>query len=205
MTNAEKPNESNPPKTIGVVFVDRFADWEFGLLSASAVEWFGARTVAITPNGEPVRSMSGFQLNPLRSANTNENADLDAVAVIGSDLWSSCDAPDVSALLTDVAKRGGVVGGICGATLALAKAGLFDRAGHTSNSRDFVAQAVPDYAGAGNYRDGPGAVADNGVVSAPGSAPGTFAIEFLAALYPEQDSKTDAMRALFAREYAEAS
>ncbi len=142
MANAEKLNESNPPKTIGVVFVDRFADWEFGLLSASAVEWFGARTVAITPNGEPVRSMSGFQLNPLRSANINENADLDAVAVIGSDVWSSCDAPDVSALLTDVRKRGGVVGGICGATLALAKAGLFDHAGHTSNSRDFVAQAA---------------------------------------------------------------
>ena len=205
MANTEKGNESNPPKTIGVVFVDRFADWEFGLLSASAVGWFGARTVAITPNGEPVRSMSGFQLNPLRSANTNENADLDAVAVIGSDLWSSCDAPDVSALLTEVANRGGVVGGICGATLALAKAGLFEGASHTSNSRDFVARAVPDYAGGYNYVDIPGAIADQGVVSAPGSAPGTFAVEFLAALYPEQAGKTDAMRALFAREYAESS
>lgn len=205
MTSIEKPNESNPPKTIGVVFVDRFADWEFGLLSASAVEWFGARAVAITPNGEPVRSMSGFQLNPLRSANPNENADLDGVAVIGSDVWASCDAPDVSALLTDVMKRGGVVGGICGATLALAKAGLFEHAGHTSNSRDFVADAVPGYAGAGNYVDVANAVTDKRIVSAPGSAPGTFAIEFMAALYPEQTGKTDAMRRLFAREYAEAS
>ncbi len=64
---------------------------------------------------------------------------------------------------------------------------------------------LPDYAGADNYVDVAGAVEDKGVVSAPGSAPGTFAVEFLAALYPEQAGKTSAMRALFAREYAEAS
>jgi hypothetical protein len=48
-------------------------------------------------------------------------------------------------------------------------------------------------------------MADKNIVSAPGSAPGTFAVAFLAALYPEQSEKTVAMRKLFAREYAEAS
>lgn len=207
-----KPNESNalvrppePGKTIGFVFVDRFADWEFGLLSASAVEYFGARAVAITPDGEPVRSVAGFQLNPQRSANPAENADLDAVAVIGSDVWPSCDAPDVSALLTMVRNRGGIVGGICGGTLALARAGLFADVRHTSNQQDWLDQHLPDYPGRPNYQELAHAIADGGIVSAPGSAPGTFAVEFLTALFPGQAGQTQEMRKLFAREHAEAS
>lgn len=34
-------------KTIGLIFMDGFADWEYGLLAASAVEWFGARAVSL--------------------------------------------------------------------------------------------------------------------------------------------------------------
>jgi hypothetical protein len=39
------------------------------------------------------------------------------------------------------------------------------------------------------------------VVSAPGSAPGTFAVEFLRALYPDQSAKIAEMKAMFAREH----
>ncbi|TJX05548.1 MAG: glutamine amidotransferase, partial [Mesorhizobium sp.] len=116
-------------KIIGVLFIDRFADWEYGLLAASAVEWFGARAVSLAPNGKPVTSASGFMLTPDHSTAVDENTDLDAVAVIGSDQWVDAP-PDVSALLTAVAARG-VVGGICAGTLALARAGLFGNAKHT--------------------------------------------------------------------------
>ncbi len=75
-------------KTIGFVFIDGFADWEFGLLSASAVEWFGAKAVALSPEGKPVASIAGFRLTPDRSTDPADNADLDAVAVIGSDGWA---------------------------------------------------------------------------------------------------------------------
>ena len=47
-------------KTIGFVFIEGFADWEYGLLAASAVEWFGAKAVSISPDGKPVTSMSAF-------------------------------------------------------------------------------------------------------------------------------------------------
>ena len=40
-------------RTIGFVFIEGYADWEFGLLSGSAPEWFGARPVALTPGGAP--------------------------------------------------------------------------------------------------------------------------------------------------------
>ncbi|AZN96616.1 glutamine amidotransferase [Mesorhizobium sp. M9A.F.Ca.ET.002.03.1.2] len=189
-------------KTIGVLFIDRFADWEYGLLAASAVEWFGARAVSLTPDGKPVTSASGFLLTPDRSAEVEENIDLDAVAVIGSDQWVDAP-PDISGLLTAIAARGGVVGGICAGTLALARAGLFEKARHTSNGRDWINEKEPGYSGAQNYQDVPHAVADGRIVSAPGSAPGTFALAYLKTLYPQRSSDLAQMRTLFAKEYAE--
>jgi putative intracellular protease/amidase len=192
-------------KTIGFLFIEGFADWEYGLLAASAVEWFGASTVSLTPNGKPVTGISGFRLTPDRSAEVGENADLDAIAVIGSDQWADKAPPDAAELLTAVASRGGVVGGICAGTLALARAGLFEKARHTSNGRDWINRHEAGYAGDSNYQDVPHAVADGAIVSAPGSAPGTFALAFLKTLYPERGSDLAQMRTLFAKEYAEAS
>ena len=192
-------------KTIGFIFIDGFADWEYGLLAASAVEWFGAKAVSISPSGKPIASMSGFKLTPDRSADPLENADLDAIAVIGSDNWAAKNPPDVTPLLDAVAARGGVVGGICAGTLALARAGLFESAAHTSNGRDWILENQPGYTGTENYRDVPHAVADGAIVSAPGSAPGTFALKFLLTLFPERAGQLAEMRGMFSGEYAEAS
>jgi len=192
----------NDARTIGFVFIDGFADWEYGLLAGSISEWFGARTVSLTHTGEAVNSMSGFRLTPHRGADPAENADLDAVAVIGSDVWASPRSPDISALLRTVEERGGVVGGICGGTLALARAGLFEHADHTSNGREWILKHEPDYAGASRYQDVPHAVADGRIVSAPGSAPGTFTLAFLEALFPERAAHVTQMRQMFAREYS---
>lgn len=192
-------------KTIGFVFIQGLADWEFGLLSASAVEWFGARAVPLRPGDPELISISGFRLRPERGLEPLDNQDLDAVAVIGSDGWATRNAPDPSPLLQEVAARGGVVGGICAGTLALARAGLFAGADHTSNGRDWILNHEPSYVGKERYRDVPRAVADGRVVSAPGSAPGTFALEFLAALYPDQPGRIAEMRKLFASEYQAAS
>lgn len=189
------------PKTVGLVFIHRYADWEYGLLAASAMEWFGARILALTPGGSPVASAAGLRLAGDRGLEPAANTDLDAVAVIGSDVWATPDAPDVSKLLTSVAARGGVVGGICAGTLALARAGLFAEAKHTSNGRKWILEHLPTYAGATHYQDVPHAVADGGVVSAPGNAPGTFAHRFLLALYPEREKQLKDMLAMFAKEY----
>lgn len=188
-------------KTVGLVFIRCYADWEYGLLAASAVEWFGARALALTPGGKTVASAAGLRLSGDRGLDAAANADLDAVAVIGSDLWPTQEAPDVSGLLTSVAARGGVVGGICGGTLALARARLFANARHTSNGRKWILEHLPGYSGAARYQDVPHAVADGRIVSAPGNAPGTFAHQFLAALFPERLEQLAEMRAMFAKEF----
>ena len=91
------------------------------------------------------------------------------------------------------------------AHLALARAGLFENTAHTSNGRDWILRHLPDYGGRENYRDVPHAVTDGRIVSAPGSAPGTFALAFLEALYPDKTTELAGMRSMFAREYADAS
>jgi len=192
-------------RSIGFVFIEGYADWGFGLLSGSAPEWFGARPVALTPGGAPVVSIGGFELAGQRGLAPGESADLDAVAVIGSDGWAAASSPDVAPLLIAVAERGGVVGGICAGTLALARAGLFRGKTHTSNGRDGILGHVPGYPGAERYRDVPHAIADGRLISAPGSAPGTFAIAFLDALYPERKEQLANMRTMFAGEYRAAS
>jgi putative intracellular protease/amidase len=191
-------------KKIGFVFIDRYADWEYGLLAASAVEWFGAEAVALTPDGASVSSTAGLVLQAHRGIGAEENTDLGAVAVIGSDQWMTGKAPDISALLRAVAAKSGTVGGICAGTLALARAGLFEGVAHTSNGRDWIKKIEPDYAGSELYRDVPHAVADRNIVSAPGSAPGTFAHAFLSALYPERGEELAEMKRIFASEYASA-
>jgi putative intracellular protease/amidase len=189
-------------KTIGFVFIQGFADWEYGLLAASAVEWFGAKAVSLSPDGKPVTGISGFVLTPDRGIEPEANAGLDAVAVIGSDAWAAANPPDVSALLKSVSSRGGIVGGICAGTLAVARSGLLQGQKHTSNGRAWILERVPGYAGSEFYEDVPYAVAGDRVVTAPGSAPGTFATGFLEALYPDQKKELAEMGALLAREHA---
>jgi putative intracellular protease/amidase len=190
------------PKKIGFIFIHRFADWEYGFLAAGSEDWIGIRAFSLAPNGKPVTGTSGFRLMPDRALDEEANADLDAVAVIGSDEWTADSPPDVSALLRGVSARGGTLGGICGGTLALARSGLLDGRKHTSNGREWILGHAPGYAGSEFYQDVPRAVADGPIVTAPGSAPVTFARAFLETLYSDRKGQLAEMGETYAREHA---
>lgn len=190
-------------KTLGLVLVAPFADWEYGYLAGSAREWFGLDIVTLSPGGEAVASIGGLNVTVDRSIVDPRNDDLVAIAVIGSDSWATTDPDGLSSLLRVVHAGGGVVAGICGATLALARADLFDGRAHTSNGVGWIDTRLGGYPGMERYRDTPHAIADDRVISAPGTAPGTFACAVLEALLPERAATIAEMRKLFAREYAE--
>lgn len=192
-------------KSIGLVLVAPFADWEYGYLAGSAREWFGAEIVVLSPDGGPVASIGGLTALADRAIADPRNVSLSAVAVIGSDAWATADPAGLSDLLRTVHLRDGVVAGICGGTLALARAGLFSGVAHTSNGAGWIDGKIGVYAGAEHYRNIACAVSDGRVVSAPGTAPGTFAAGVLKALFPERGEQIAQMRALFAREYAAAA
>ena len=187
-------------KTLGVLLVEGFADWEYPLLAASAREWFGIDVRFLTPGAAPVTSIAGLRFADGEAFEKAKAGTFDALAVIGSDSWTGDDAPDIAEALRVHREAGAVIGGICAGTVPLARAGLFAGRAHTSNGRDWLLEATGGYEGSEEYREVPHAVAD-GVISAPGSAPGTFACAMLAAMLPEAGEQVAGMRAMFAREY----
>ena len=68
------------------------------------------------------------------------------------------------------------IAAICGATLALAHAGLLNDRAHTSNEQAYLTSLAPEYAGGGRYVDTL-AVRDRGVITASGLGPTEFARE----------------------------
>jgi len=188
-------------RTLGVLLIEGFADWEYPLLAASARDWFGIDIRFLTPGGTAVTSIAGLRFADGGAVEAMSPGAFDALAVIGSEVWTSDAAPDIADALRAHLAAGTIVGGICAGTVALARAGLFDDRSHTSNGRDWLLKATGGYDGSVGYRDVPYAVADGPVVSAPGSAPGTFACAMLAAMMPEAAEQVAGMRAMFAREY----
>lgn len=186
-------------KRIAIVLIDDFADWEVGFFAAAARAWLGAEIRHYTPGGKPVRSMGGLAVTPEASLDTLAVADFDALAVIGSSGWEKDDAPDLGPIIRQALDEGRPVGAICGATLAAARAGVLADRMHTSNAKAYLIGHVAGYDGA-RYVETPKAVIDGNLVTAPGSAPGTFASAMVGLIWPDSTTADDLTK-LAAAEY----
>lgn len=163
-------------KPVLIVLIEGFADWETPLIAGIGGDFYGLNARYVTPGGGDVTSMGGLHVTGLPDI---EIAGDEVLVLCGSDGWTREGAPDLTATLRAAHARGQTVAGICAGTLALARAGLLSGRDHTSNGLDFLRYHLPDYADAEHYRDVPRAVSAGGVVTAPGTAPVTFAIEVL--------------------------
>jgi putative intracellular protease/amidase len=164
-----------------IVLTEGFADWECALLMAAGRAHLGLAVETASPDGGPLVSQGGLAVTPDRALAAADPARHDALVLCGGEAWTTPSAPDMATTLRAFAGAGRVVAGICAGTRPLAAAGLLDTRAHTSNAAHFLA-GVPAYGGAAHYRDGPRAVADAGVVTAPGTAPVSFAVAVLEAL-----------------------
>ena len=161
---------------LAVIFVEAFADWEVGFLTSALRDFFDTDVKYFTPTGESVTSEGGMRIIPDGKISDIEPHSFAALAVAGSNKWAADDAPDLKSLFDGMIAENKVVGVICAATLAAARAGVFAERKHTSNDQKWINEKLPNYAGASNYQSVKGAVADKNVVSAPGSAPASFAL-----------------------------
>lgn len=166
---------------LAIILTEGFADWECAHLMGAGRSYFGFEILVATPEAKPVRSAGGLLVTPDTETAQLRTETLDGLVLCGGAIWESAEAPELSDILQSVHAEGKLVAGICGATLALARAGLLDSVPHTSNAADFLAQ-VPRYRGAAHYRDTPAAVRTENLVTAPGTAPVTFMAETFEAL-----------------------
>ncbi|HEY9234936.1 MULTISPECIES: DJ-1/PfpI family protein [Phenylobacterium] len=188
-------------KHLAFILIDDFADWEHARLSAAFRSYFAGRVSFHTPGGQPVLSMGGMRFAPEHAIEDLRPDDYDGLAVIGSAGWSQADAPDISAVLQAADEAGKVVGAICAATLAAARAGLMNGRRHTSNSLGFLKAKAAGYDASAFYVDTPAAVREGNLVTAAGNAPVTFATEMICALYPDRGEAMQEFRDQCGREF----
>lgn len=179
-----------------------WADWEAGFVLAALREYFGFEVLIATPGGVEATSIGGVRAAADLAFAAVDPAGLDVLLVIGSESWIDGDNPEVVALLRRAAAAGKVVGAICAGTLAAARAGLLRDRPHTSNALAFLRGKAAGYDGAAAYVDTPRAVTGGRVVTAPGSAPGSFSVAVLRLAAPEQSAMIDQYAAMLAAEHA---
>ena len=158
--------------TIYVYVLDTLADWELGYVTAelNSGRFFkkDAPRIALKTVGsstEPIRTMGGLTVVPDCSVNEIAVSETSVLLLPGADTWSD---PKQSAILEkarELLSSGAAVCAICGATAALAGAGVLDRRPHTSNGPGFLEMVSPGYQGQGFYIDQP-SVADNNLITA---------------------------------------
>jgi putative intracellular protease/amidase len=165
---------------IVTVLTDNFADWETSLLNAVARGFYGVDTAYTTLDGMPVVSMGGMKVSPDFALSDLDAAGYDALIVCGGGAWEQDNPPDISNVLRKAAADGKIVGGICAGSYQLAKAGLLDRAVHTSNSLADLDKT--GYRGAAHYVETPGAMRDGKIITAGAPAPVDFMAKVMEAL-----------------------
>ena len=162
--------------TVYVYVMDTLADWELGYVTAElySKRFFRAdapeicvRTVGRTM--EPIRTMGGLTVLPDCAV---DDIAVDAQSVLllpGGNTW---DRPEQGAIISkasELLSAGATVCAICGATVALAGAGLLDDRPHTSNGEGFLDMMCPGYRGRRHYVAAP-SVADGNLITASGTA-----------------------------------
>jgi putative intracellular protease/amidase len=169
-------------RAVHVLVFDGFADWEPAFALAE-LRRSGRRTVVVVGfDARPVTSMGGLRVTPERGLGEARPADVELLILPGGDLWEGeYPRAALEALLGALTAAAVPVAAICGATLAVARAGLLDGRRHTSNMPGYLREHVPGYGGAAAY-DPALAVSDRGVITASGLGPVEFARAIFQAL-----------------------
>ena len=161
--------------TVYVYVMDTLADWEIGHVTAElhSGRFFRAdapevRMKTVGRTMEPVTTMGGLTILP---DCTVDDIAVDAQSVLllpGGNMW---DRPEQGAIISKSAEllsAGATVCAICGATVALANAGLLDDRPHTSNGEGFLDTMCPGYRGQRHYVAAP-SVSDGNLITASGT------------------------------------
>jgi len=163
--------------TIYVYTLDTMADWEIGYVTAelNSGRFFkkdapdvSVKTVGISK--EPIKTMGGLNIIPDCVIDNIVMNDKSVLLLPGGNTW---DDPKHGAIIkkaTELPSVGATVCAICGATVALARAGLLDQRPHTSNGAGFLEMFCPNYKGTDCFVDKLSVVGDNLITASASGA-----------------------------------
>lgn len=155
-----------------IYVLDTLADWELGYVTAelNSGRFFrkdapevSVKTVAISK--EPVKTMGGLTIVPdctIDDVVVNEKS---VLLLPGANTWDDPKHRAIIKKTNELLSVGAMVCAICGATAALANAGLLDQRPHTSNGAGYLEMVSPDYKGQKFFVDAP-SVADHDLITA---------------------------------------
>lgn len=169
---------------VHVLVFDGFADWEPAHALAELRRWGNHDVVTVGFTREAIVSMGGLRVLPDCAMAEVRGEAVRILIVPGGDIWEREEAyprTEFEQMLALIVTAGRPIAAICGATIALARAGLLDDRRHTSNSPTDLRDAVPSYRGGSRHESGL-AVRDQGVITASGLGAVDFAREIFAEL-----------------------
>ncbi len=158
--------------TIYVYILDTLADWELGYVISElnsgrffkkGEQRISLKTVSYAK--EPIKTMGGMTIVPDCLIDDIVVSETSTLLLPGADTWNDPKHGAIIEKASEFLSLGGMVGAICGATVALANFGILDNRPHTSNGPGFLEMFSPGYKGQGFYLDKL-SVADNNLITA---------------------------------------
>lgn len=183
-----------------VAVFDTLADWEIGYLTAHLANGayqrpgFSARVVTVGLSPEPITTMGGLRVTPEVTVDQVDPARSLGLVLPGGETWTEPELQPFVALGQQFLDADKVLAAICGATFALAAAGILDTRRHTSNDGGWLASS--GYAGTANYCV-ERAVTDQQVVTAGGMSAVPFTRAVFEAIGSHDPDVLDAWELLY--------
>ncbi len=190
-------------RTVYVYVLDTLADWELGYVTAElhssrffkkGAERITLKTVSCSKS--PITSMGGMTIVPDCLVDELVIEEKAVLLLPGADTWGDPKHGPIIEKARELLGAGALVGAICGATVALANAGLLDERRHTSNGPGFLEMFSPAYKGQALYVD-QSSVSDGNLITAGSTAALLWAKHIIAHLEVFQKDTLEAWYAYF--------
>lgn len=125
---------------IYVYLLDTLADWEIGYVTSelNSTRFFKKNAPkvmlkTVSNSKKEITTMGGLKIIPDCLIDDINIDDKSVLILPGANIWHEKEHSFVIEKAKKILEVGGVVAAICGATVALADYGLFDKRKHTSN------------------------------------------------------------------------
>lgn len=189
--------------TVYVYVLDTLADWELGHVTAelNSGRFFkeDAPQVSlktVSDSNKAIHTMGGLTVVPDYLVDEITVSEQSALLLPGANTWGDPKHGAIIKKASELLAAGATVCAICGATVALADAGVLDRRPHTSNGSGFLDMMAPAYKGREFYIDKP-SVTDDNLITASATGGLLWAKQIIARLGVFREDTLEAWYAYF--------